>query len=125
MIADPPVPPDGTCATCGKPRDPERSRKYARLEADRDPFCSVRCCRSFHGTMIEEQATRVPTVKSQSWARQQYSRGYPLDKVSIPVCGTTTAYKRGCRCDQCRAAARESKRQWRAQVRAQIRGRAA
>ena len=40
---------DGRCARpgCGKLRHPERSRRYAKDEALRDPFCSTECCKRF------------------------------------------------------------------------------
>lgn len=46
---DPPVPGDGSCVVCGKQRKPERSRRYAKDAAERDPFCSSPCCRIYHG----------------------------------------------------------------------------
>lgn len=48
---------DGGCAECGKPRRPERSRRYAKQEAERDPFCSTECCRNWHGTAIDRERT--------------------------------------------------------------------
>lgn len=47
--ADPPLRADGRCAVCGKPRKTDRSQRYARGEAERDPFCSTQCCKAYHG----------------------------------------------------------------------------
>jgi len=44
----PEVPPDGTCAQCGKPRRLDQSAFY-RPHAERDPFCSAACCRIYYG----------------------------------------------------------------------------
>ena len=57
MKPDPPVRADGRCAVCGKPRRVDRSRRYGGAEAERDPFCSVTCCRRFHGTELPELHT--------------------------------------------------------------------
>lgn len=50
-MKDPRVRKDGKCVTCKKPKPVlKRSlRKYAGNQYDRDPFCSSRCCRRFHG----------------------------------------------------------------------------
>jgi len=47
---DPPVPADGSCAQCGGPRHPERSRRYGGPLAELDPFCKTECAREWHGT---------------------------------------------------------------------------
>jgi hypothetical protein len=47
-IEAPPIPEDGSCATCGGDRRPERSRKYGGYEAERDPFCSADCARRWY-----------------------------------------------------------------------------
>lgn len=49
---DPPVRPDGCCAVCGEPRKPERSRRYAGVTAELDPFCSNSCARAWHANPI-------------------------------------------------------------------------
>ena len=49
---DPPVPEDGTCFVCRKPRKPERSRKYAGITATLDPFCRSDCARVFYGNPL-------------------------------------------------------------------------
>lgn len=54
MRADPRVRKDGRCSVCRKSRKPERSRKYARGQADKDPFCSTVCARQWHGTSLPE-----------------------------------------------------------------------
>lgn len=58
-LSDPPVRADGRCAHpgCTKLRQPERSRKYARAEADTDPWCSTNCCRLFHGVRFASDRT--------------------------------------------------------------------
>lgn len=48
--ADPPVAADGRCLTCRRPRHPERSRKYAREIAERDPWCGRTCAEAWHAT---------------------------------------------------------------------------
>ena len=53
---DPPVRDDGLCSVCLKPRRPERSRKYARLIAEMDPFCSSTCSREWHGNPLPDLA---------------------------------------------------------------------
>lgn len=45
---DPPVPAGGGCYVCGKQRQPRRSRRYAGLAAEIDPFCSNGCARDYH-----------------------------------------------------------------------------
>ena len=50
---DPPVPADGTCYVCHRPRKPERSRRYAGPTALTDPFCSNTCARAYYGTTLE------------------------------------------------------------------------
>jgi RNA polymerase sporulation-specific sigma factor len=38
------------CLTCRRPRHPERSLKYAREIAERDPWCSRTCAEAWHAT---------------------------------------------------------------------------
>jgi hypothetical protein len=97
---EPAVPADGSCAVCGKPRKPERSRKYAHGCAEIDPFCSVECARKFHGTSL-------PIIPHQGL------------KAGIPICGTQNGYRMGCRCDACRRSMRDAKRRWVATKKAQ------
>ncbi len=52
MTCDPQVPADGTCAQCGKPRRPERSRTYGKQAAEIDPFCSTECAKEHHHVTI-------------------------------------------------------------------------
>ncbi len=49
---DPEIPQDGTCARCGKPRQPERSRQYGRATAELDPFCSSECARAWYDVSL-------------------------------------------------------------------------
>ncbi len=49
---DPDIPPDGTCAQCGKPRRPERSLRYGKATAVLDPFCSSDCARAWYGVTL-------------------------------------------------------------------------
>lgn len=85
---DPPVSMNGSCAVCGKQRHPERSATYAQGCAEIDAFCSVTCARVFHGTSLPKPARAGAPEK-------------------IAICGTGTAYKKGCRCDACRAVTRD------------------
>lgn len=48
FAGDPPARPDGLCVVCLQPRRPERSRRYARDIAEREPFCSTDCARAWH-----------------------------------------------------------------------------
>lgn len=77
MRPDPPIPPGGGCAQCGQPRRPERSAKYAKDAAMRDPFCSRDCAEEWHGVAVDRERTT-----------RDYgciSCGGPLDEVS-PGC---------------------------------------
>ena len=47
FAGDPPIPADGSCFVCGKPRRPERSRRYAGMLAEMDSFCSMPCARVY------------------------------------------------------------------------------
>jgi hypothetical protein len=49
---DPPVPPDGSCIVCGKPRRLQGLRSVYREPAERDPFCSAPCARRWHGAEL-------------------------------------------------------------------------
>lgn len=95
---DPAVPLDGSCVVCGRQRHPERSQAYAKGCAEIDAFCSSTCARRFHGTTIVQ-------------------RDAPGRPASIPICGTYTAYKLGCRCVQCLAASAEQQRRKRQRIR--------
>jgi hypothetical protein len=53
---DPPVPADGSCYVCGKPRHPERSKRYAPGIAALDPFCSNMCCRAYHMNPVPDRS---------------------------------------------------------------------
>jgi hypothetical protein len=57
VVEEPAVRADGLCAleSCGKPRNPERSARYAREFGERDPFCSMECCRRFYGLKVPRQ----------------------------------------------------------------------
>jgi hypothetical protein len=94
---DPPIPRNGTCAVCGKPRHPERSRGYAQGCAEIDAFCSSTCARKFHGTSL---------APKRHGAR----------KPGIDVCGTSAAYRHGCRCDACKQYERTRKAASRARL---------
>lgn len=95
-MKDPRVRKDGKCAVCKKPRQPERSRKYARTAAEVDPFCSIECCRAYH-------ATPYPTEHKTGRAKgtkQYYGVGVPH--------GTLAGY-RLCACELCRQAMADAK----------------
>ena len=63
MKPDPRIPPDGSCAVCGKPRQPQRSRRYGRLEAERDPFCSSPCAREWHKNPLPGGQKTAPGIR--------------------------------------------------------------
>jgi hypothetical protein len=50
---DPPVRPDKLCYVCLGPR-PIPKGTWARADAETDAFCSVGCCRAFHGCSLPE-----------------------------------------------------------------------
>lgn len=50
--ADPPPNPDGSCLICRKQRHPERSKSYAGVTAELDPFCSCECARVWYQNPI-------------------------------------------------------------------------
>jgi hypothetical protein len=95
MTADPPVRTDGRCVVCDKPRSPWRSKRYGKLEAERDPFCSSTCCRVWHGVSLRATpSTSGPTSPKPRIIRH----------------GTERGYKDGCRCDSCTWAATTARR---------------
>lgn len=51
---DPPVREDGKCVVCLKDRKPERSKRYAGITAELDPFCSNICARAWHENPIPD-----------------------------------------------------------------------
>lgn len=95
VIPDPPVRADGRCYVCLKPRDPERSRKYAGDVATLDPFCSNVCARAFHGQPnLDEQGAE---------SRKRLLRGRNQATGVGFKHGTRESY-RLCACDLCVAA---------------------
>lgn len=62
-MKDPAVRKDGLCYICKKPRHPERSRLYARGQAESDPFCSTQCCKTKHKTVFKW----APTFSAQGY----------------------------------------------------------
>lgn len=48
ILPDPPVRPDGLCATCLRERKHAKPNKYSGDQAVNDPFCSTACCRVWH-----------------------------------------------------------------------------
>jgi DNA-binding CsgD family transcriptional regulator len=82
---DPPIPADGSCAICGRPRRPEQSAKYAKGCAEIDAFCSSTCARKFHGTYVPPPENRGRF------------------KAAPPEHGTSRGYRSGCSCEQCLA----------------------
>lgn len=99
MIADPPVRADGRCHVCAKQRKPERSKKYAGLTAETDPFCSVECVRAYYGNPYPENLSRAPNPDLVSH-RGRFGNGFTH--------GTRDGY-RLCACDLCTAAVKGPK----------------
>lgn len=95
ILDDPPVRGDGLCVVCEKPRKPERSRQYGGIEAERDPFCSVTCCREWHKNPVPAALT--------GGAKRKYDHG-------------VSGYRLGCRCNVCKEAKRDEKRAQRQKV---------
>jgi hypothetical protein len=58
--ADPPIRRDGRCSVCAKPRK-KPATSYGRDEYARDPFCSTKCARKWHGTTLADIAPGPPT----------------------------------------------------------------
>lgn len=83
---EPAVRKDGHCHVCLKPRRPERSQTYAKGCAQIDAFCSSDCARIYHRNPLPERPT------------------HPGRPPRVALCGSSAAYKQGCRCDTCRAA---------------------
>ena len=48
-MIDPLPPEDGSCIQCGQPRTYGKLTALYRVHADRDPFCSAKCCRVYYG----------------------------------------------------------------------------
>lgn len=93
MRPDSPIPPDGSCAVCGQPRQPERSRKYAGAEAELDPFCSNMCARVYYGQPDLDRQGRERALAGNHRTRAH----------SHIVHGTRESY-RTCACPKCVAA---------------------
>lgn len=70
VIPEPEVRPDGLCTVCLKPRQPVRSRKYAGLEAERDPFCSNTCARRYFRQPDLDEQGRERRVESGRMRRR-------------------------------------------------------
>jgi hypothetical protein len=92
-VTDPSVRKDGLCAVCGKPRNPERSKKYAYGQALADPFCSNACCRKHHGLPAVEDIRPRYTGVAQTRVASGFQHG---------VAGSY----RVCACEPCKAAVR-------------------
>jgi hypothetical protein len=88
MRPDPPIPSDGSCAQCGQPRQPERSKRYGKGAAELDPFCSGPCCRGYHDTTLPPGMTG---------GGDQHAGGASIKH------GTRQGYEL-CACDRCKAA---------------------
>ena len=79
---DPRVRKDGLCAGCGQPRHHKRTKatgpttlqpnatRLARhvweYELEKDPFCSSRCARKFHGTQLASDTDELTDVRAAS-----------------------------------------------------------
>jgi hypothetical protein len=78
-MEDPKVRADGRCALtgCGRLRHPERSRRYAGFEADKDPFCSSVCARAFYGVTF-----RLDGDPREEHARFEFDADQPFIEVN-------------------------------------------
>lgn len=84
-LLDPPVRADGNCFTCGKPRKPERSRRYAKGKnsAKNDPFCSANCCRRHYGLPLPEDDVEGNVAEGNRLAVAR--RFYSMVDAAAPV----------------------------------------
>lgn len=70
LKVDPPRRADGRYFVCPKTIViTEAARKYAGVQLDLDPFCSVGCCRKWHGTELALVGT-----EEQAAAREELGR---------------------------------------------------
>lgn len=101
--ADPKVRKDGRCAQCRKPRATVTAamRKYAGDQIDRDPFCSMACCRKWHGC-------ELPKGELSRYPKQSFGAVIPDDRCLGAA--SVARYRAGCRCEDCRAVATEDRR---------------
>lgn len=79
MPNDPERRADGRCAREGCTKKLQRAKKgqdMLRIALARDPFCSARCCRTYHGVVLsmpeqdERAHTPRPSAEGRSWAGQ-------------------------------------------------------
>lgn len=92
MKPDPPIPKDGTCAVCRKPRREVKPQKGVPPELYVDAFCSTECARAYHNNPIPKSPTTGSAVKGTASPR---GMGF--------VHGTREGYWL-CACEACRAA---------------------
>jgi hypothetical protein len=55
-IREPVAREDGRCVVCRQPCRPERSRRYAGYEAEKDPFCCTEHARLYFGCPLPARA---------------------------------------------------------------------
>ena len=102
--ADPKVRRDKMCVVCKKPRRPERSERYAGLEAARDAFCSVECARVFHAQPNLDVQGHENKLAANRGDRPGERTGSGFRH------GTRDGY-RLCACDECREASSGERQQ--------------
>src|SRR5258706_5543825 len=92
---DPKLRKDGKCAECGKPRRNAHWNKYGGDQAVFDPFCSMECCRAWHGCSLppaEKRPVGVQRGKTGDAAaekRRAYRHAHPEEDRAY-----NRAYKR-------------------------------
>ena len=78
---EPSVRPDGTCVMCGKPRRIDQARVY-RQHAERDPFCSAKCCREWYGCPLEGVRDTPGSRAAAELAAARFRDAYPFREAS-------------------------------------------
>lgn len=124
MRKDPRVRKDGRCAlpSCRKPRNPKRN-PYSGMEPFLDPFCSTNCCREYHGAPRNELPHSMlgPATRIAQWddGRRRRER-IRLAGLQPGHKHSEANYRNGCRCDGCKRAYSERRKQRREAKRQEI-----
>ena len=74
---EPPVPPDGSCVGCGKPRRVDQSALY-RTHAERDPFCSAKCARAWYGCQLADVRDDQGSKRAAQLAAARFRASRPF-----------------------------------------------
>lgn len=83
VIADPPVRADGRCLTCNGPRTAHRkSKPLYRAAAERDPFCSTKCAREWHGCALPAVRTTPAQQAAAEQAGDRFRDLYPYRETA-------------------------------------------